>query len=171
MAIDVDNLVAGGAAVNIGGDLGSIKEGVTVTPEMEFLFSEGIEGLKAPGEAWLVKENYLIAFNLAEPTRDNIKIWLDSTNTESAGPDPITLDIGHGPSGDTGAVTKRAIAITAIVPGANLYVRTITFGQAVLDSPGEFKTTDAEMSMLPCTFRTLWDASNNRLLIVSDAQS
>ena len=113
---DRTNIVVGGATVLIGSDLGFITEGIKLTPTREMFTPEGIESLYGPIKKWLTKEEYAFAFTLMEPINANIKIWLDSTNAEAAGP-PKTTDIGHGPGGDTGIVTERVLVMTGIVPG------------------------------------------------------
>jgi hypothetical protein len=165
------NIVAGGAAVTIGSDLGYIKDGITVTPTRELLMPENIEGLYAPPRSFLTKETYGVTFTLVETDRDNLKLWLDSTNTES-GADPIVLDVGHGPSGDVGQPTERVLVIKGLVPGnAPPFLRTITWNQAVADAPGEFKITQFEEAAFPCSFTTIWDQTLNRMFQCQDAAS
>lgn len=162
------NIVAGGASVTIGADLGYIKDGITLTPTHEKLFIENIETLYSSPRAFWTKEEYTFAFMLVETTQANLKIWLDCTN--SATP-PAGLDVGHGPSGDTGQPTERELVVTGLVPGADLFVRTITGSKVVSDSPGEFKITQFEEAAFPVSFRTLWDNTNSRSIEVQDATS
>lgn len=150
------NVVAGGAAIEVAGDLGYIKDGITITPTRELFMPENVETLYAPPKAFLTKETYGVTFTLVETTLANIKIWLDDTNATS-GANPILLLVGHGPSGDEGQPTERALVVKALVPGASLFVRTITFTKAVADAPGELKITQFEEAALPCSFTTIWD--------------
>ena len=166
MAITVANIVAGGASVFIVADLGAVKDGITITVAIEHYKVEGIEGLLTAPKAWRTKEEYTIAFTLVEPTRDNIRLAWDVTNTESAGPDPITLAFG----GDSATPNSRVLKVFGIVPGA-AFVRTITFDNTIASAPGETKLTQFQEQSLPCTFVTLWDATNSRLGQFSDATS
>jgi hypothetical protein len=170
MAGNANNIVAGGAAVDIGGDLGYIKDGITITPTRELLLPENIETLYAPPVSFLTKETYGITFTLIETTQANMIIWLGSGNAVT-GTGPYNLKIGHGPSGDTAQPVEVALVLKGLVPGANLYVRTITFTKAVADAPGEFKITQFEEAAFPCSFTTIWDATNFRCFQVSDAAS
>ena len=162
------NIVSGGAAVAIGADLGYIQDGITITPQRELLLPDNIETLKSPPVSFLTKENYGITFTLVETTRDNLKIWIDSTNVES-GTDPKLLNIGHGPSGDVGEPTERLLVVKSLVPGVKpARIRTITFARAVADAPGEYKTTQFAIHAFPCSFTCIWDPTASRLFQVSD---
>ena len=162
------NIVVGGATVLIGSDLGFIKGGIKLTPTREQFTPEDVDSLYGPIKKWLTKEEYAFDFTLMEPTQANIKIWLDSTNAPGAGPDPIPLDIGHGPSGDTGVVTENILVMTGIVPG-NIFVRTITVTNAVLETPGEMTIAQSGEASCPIVMTALWDDSNNRFFLISDA--
>lgn len=163
------NIVAGGASVLIGTDLGYIKDGITITPTRELLLPENVETLFAPPKAFLTKETYGFTFTLVEPTEANIIFWLDVGNAIAPGP-PAILKVGHGPGGDLTQPTERVLVVTGIVPGGT-FVRTITCNRAVADAPGEMKITQFEETALPCSFTIIWDSVNTRAFVISDAAS
>jgi len=157
------NIVFGGVAVTIGSDLGYIKDGVTITPSFEIYKPSGIEGLMTAPKSRRISEEYTVTFNLIEPTLANIRLWIDSTNTITAGP-PATLEVGA----DSATPNEQVLVVTSIEPGGT-DVRTITFHKVVAEGAGEWKLTDFEEGTLPCSFVTLYDVTTDELFLVSDA--
>ena len=58
MAVTTANLVVGNATVSIGGDVGAIKDGITITPTIEVFTIDGIEQELTPTKAWRVAESW-----------------------------------------------------------------------------------------------------------------
>ena len=163
---DVDNIMIGGATVAIGGDLGFIRDGVTISPNAEHYFVEQIEGFPGRHKARRTSETYEIAFTLEEPTLQNTRIGWDITNATS-GADPILLNFGS----DSVKPQERLIAIGGLAPGASEFTRGIFLPRCIASSPGEFKITDFEESKLPCVFTAEYQTSTSLVGQFSDQQS
>lgn len=164
MAGDPLNIVFGNATVDIGGDLGYIKDGITIAKSEEIYRPSGIEGILTSPVARRVSEEYTFTFTLIEPTLSNIRMVWDVTNAIAGAGPPDTLDVG----GDSAVVNIRTLTVTGIVPGG-VTTRTIKTETAIAMGPGEHKITQFEEAALPATFVTLWNNSDTRLLDFSDA--
>lgn len=163
MAVTVNNLVAGGATVTIGSDLGAIKDGITVTPTREVLTID-LEQEMTPSKAWNMAEKYTVEFTLCEPTLANIKIAWDCDNTVTVGP-PATLNFGdHQFTPQT-----RVLVITGNRPGATVAARTLTFNNAIMETPAPLVFSKRQESNLKVGFMCLYDSSTSRVGQFSDA--
>lgn len=168
MAVTTANLVVGNATVSISGtgDLGSIKDGVTLTPTIELFTIDGIEQQLTPTKAWRTSEKWEVAFTLVEPTQANMAFAWDTDNAPAAGP-PVTLKVGDHQF----IPTQRAITITGYVPGGT-FVRSLILHRCVLSAAAPYKVTKNEESNMACSFMLLYDdTTNNCVFTVSDATS
>jgi len=156
-----DNLVQGGASVTIGSDLGYLGDGITFAPTLSQYYQkvEGIPMDLGARDTW----GYDISFTLSEITQANMKIAM-GIQEAVAGAGPYTLDIVP-----EAVPAEMAVVIYSYVPGANMYVRTITASRCVLSAPASLVTKDAEESKLACTFHLLYDVTNTRAALISDA--
>ena len=160
------NLTVGGATVYIGADLGYIKDAVTITPTVELFTVDGVEQLLTPAAAWRVSESFECTFTLVEPTEGNINIALDSDNSWAG--TPSILEFGDNQF----APTERVLVVTGKTTGATQFVRTISFGRAVLSGPAPIKFTKGEETNLALTFMCLFDeadGSHESIGWISDA--
>jgi len=160
---DKDNLCQGGAAVTIGSDLGYLGDGITFAPTLSQYYQkvEGIPMDLGARDTW----GYDISFTLSEITQANMKIAMGIQETIVTGP-PATLKVVA-----EAVPTEQTIVIYSYVPGGSLFLRTITATRCVLSAPASLVTKDAEESKLACTFHLLYDVSNTRAAIISDAAS
>jgi hypothetical protein len=162
MAVTQNNLVVGGATVTIGSDLGAIKDGVTITPSTELLTID-LEQELTPSKAWRMGERFSCEFTLCEPTGANIKIAWDTDNTYTG--TPATLAFGdHQFTPQT-----RVLVVTGNRPGSGVAARTITFNNAVLETPAPLMFSKRQESNLKCTFTCLYDSGTSRVGQLSDA--
>jgi hypothetical protein len=157
------NIVQGGASVYIGADLGYIADGVAITPSFEMSYGKA-EGIPAHITARRPMSNYDASFTLMEMTLENFIIAWNIKNSKVTGP-PATLKFG----GENFKPTENTLVIYGYTPGATSYARTVTFYRAVVSSPGEFKTSDADPSSVAVTMHGLYHVSNAAVGIFSDA--
>jgi hypothetical protein len=153
LAVTQNNLLAGGATVNLGAaDRGAIKDGVTITPSAELLTLD-LEQELTPSKAWRMGERFGVEFTLCEPTRENLKYAWDVDNA-IGGAGPWTLNFGdHQFTPQTGV-----LIVTGKRPGATDGTRTITFLQAVLETPAPVMFSKRQETNLKCTFTALYAA-------------
>lgn len=169
-ATNIANIIAGGAKVVIGSDLGAIKDGVTVTPTVELLTVD-LEQELTPSKAWPTSRRWTIEFTLCEPTLANIKIAWDVVRAVG-GAGPFTLDIGSAEAATDIVLTPRAIILSSIVPG-NVFIRTVFYHACIIETPAPMVFSKRQETNLKQTFTALYDYSQSpdRVGLFSDANS
>jgi len=165
---DENNIVAGGASITVGSDLGYIQypDGVTMTVNAEMLYVQ-VESLNTDIVARNTKTTYEVSTILAEPTMDNLTIAYDWQNASSTGASGNQILFG----GDNSKPSGRVVHIYGYVPGSGGYTRTWKFFNAVAVPGGEWKATDSEISKTPVTFHCLYSTSDSGVGMLIDATS
>lgn len=153
-------IVVGGADFQIGGQLGYIKEGVTVQKSEDILFIEGAEGVITSPKAFRTKLSYTISATVIEPTLANLKILWDSLAT-------AVSPMKFGVNDELGAAPERQLDLKSVEPGT-AFVRTVQVDRAVSNGPGEVKFTQFEEVKCPMVFETVYNDTDDRVLLFSD---
>ena len=162
----VANIVIGGAIVDIGGDLGYIKDGLHLSKEEEIYYVTGVEGLPTPPMAHRTSIQYSMSGTLVEPTAANIQLVFGGTDT--MGTDGL-MSLGMAAEMDIVTNLEKAIHFHTYSSGA-LGDRIIAAAKAVADGPGEMVFSDAEETSLPFVFKVLWDTTgDDQSIIITDA--
>ena len=155
------NIIQGNASILVGSDLGYITGGVklVVSSEMYYVSPEGIN---ANVHARRTSQTYEVQATLLEPTMANIIIAHDWQNTSGS-----AMDFG----GENFKPTETAVTIYGYVPGSGLYTRTIAADRSVAVPNGEMTYSDAQETQLPVTFHLLYDPTDSRCGVMTDATS
>jgi hypothetical protein len=164
---EVNNIVAGGASITVGSDLGFIKHGagVVLTPSCEPLYIK-VEGVNTCVAARLPDVSYEISTVLSEPTMANIKLawsWKNASSTASGS----SLAFG----GENFVPPISGVTIYGYVPGSGGYTRQIVIDRAMAIPGGELKYTNAEETCIALTMRCIYDSTNSRIGRLVDATS
>lgn len=153
MAVTQNNLLTGGATVNISTDRGAIKDGITITPTREVLTVD-LEQEMTPSKAWNMAEKFTVEFTMCEPTLTNVKHAWDVDNATSGG-GPTTLAFGDHQFTPQFPV----IIVTGKRPGATDGVRTVTFLSCVLETPAPHIMSKRQETNLKVGFMALYTAA------------
>jgi hypothetical protein len=143
--------IANNASPGVPADVGLIKDGIVITPNFEVYRVEGAEGTPGVLAMRRTKTEYTVKSTIMEPTIINIQKAWDCYLAGVGDPaTPLNLTA-------SGIVKERKIEITA---NKNLAggTRTFTFWRCVVETPGEYKVTDYEASLLPVTFVCMYDS-------------
>ena len=164
MAVTAANIVAGGASVLIGTDLGAIKEGVSLTLTVD-TFTVDLEQEVIATKAFKTRNKLTCEFTLCEPTLENIKIGWDVDNAITAGPPRLLSAIDQ-----QFTLQERIIVVTGTTPGYAPFLRTCTLTRAVLETPGVLVFTKAAEQNMKLGFNCLADGTA-KAVTFSDAQA
>lgn len=166
---DHNNIIAGGAAIVIGSDLGYILQGtgvvMSVTSEPMYVRVEG--GVNAEVMARFPLVSYEFTTTLAEPTMQNMIYAYDWQNSTGTGASGNVIEFG----GENYVPTVREITIFGYVPGSGNFTRQIVLDRAVAIQGGEHKYTDTEVTTVPFTFHGLYDSADSRVGQMIDGTS
>lgn len=165
---DHNNVIAGGASITLGSDLGYILQGtgvvMSVTSEPLYV---NVEGMNAEIMARFPKVSYEFTTTLAEPTMQNMIYAYDWQNDSATGASGNVLEFG----GENYVPTVREITIFGYVPGSGNFTRQIALDRAVAVPGGEHKYTDTEVTTVPFTFHGLYDSGDSRVGQLIDGTS
>jgi hypothetical protein len=155
------NIVFGGAVVDMGGDLGFIKNGLHIQKNEE-IYRMRVEGAILPVRTRRTSLEYTFSGTLVEPTLANIKKVWDLTDAI------VGTAINVGEPGEN-TPTEQNLTFKGIEPGGT-NVRNIVVVKAVAENPGEMVITDAEETSLPFNYFTVLDtvADPDRAFLISD---
>lgn len=165
---DYNNIIQGGAAVLVGSDLGYITDGVTFAV-IEEMYYKRPEGVSMDVHARRVSQNYEIRTTLLEPTMANMQIALDWQGTSATASGGLEqLEFGNDGNFKPSA---SVVKIYGYVPGSGGFTRYVQLDRAVAITNVESSFQDAEETKLPLAMHALYDATNSRAGLLSDATS
>jgi hypothetical protein len=161
---DTGNICIGGATIDISssagsytGNVGYIKDGITITPSFEIYEVKGIEGLPITVKTNRTGITYSIKTTLMEPTLGNLaKVWdIQSAATPAT---PLKID---APTTCAERKIKVTMLGTSAIGGLPLKVWTWDFPRCVVQSPEAMKIADAEETKLPVSFLCMYDTASS----------